>query len=303
MTDIAPELLEQIRATFLKNLGDATVTDQTYQGATDYALQVGQALSDAFRQHLSGDILPDGKMYWNIAERVIRPLLEEDHSLVSVATRSVQQALNEAAGIGLRAQAATLDSDRVDGLLQRLCAAEQYDDIAWLLDEPVKTFSLSVVDDTLQSNMEFQGKAGLSPKIVRRSESKCCKWCSSLAGTYTYPNVPKDVYRRHENCRCTVEYVPAGVKRQNVHTKQWTESEKKSKIQKKTKYAPSPQRSTKGIQVKPKKYAQLTGIMNTRYPGLKKEDGSRLIYDSSYCYCVQADNYGGLIIMQRFKLK
>ena len=41
---------------------------------------------------------------------------------------------------------------------------------------------------------------------------------SSLEGEYEYPDVPKDVYRRHENCDCTVEYISAG-KRQDVWTK------------------------------------------------------------------------------------
>lgn len=33
------------------------------------------------------------------------------------------------------------------------------------------------------------------------------------SGKTTYPDVAKDVYRRHENCRCTVEYDPGGAKR------------------------------------------------------------------------------------------
>ena len=36
----------------------------------------------------------------------------------------------------------------------------------------------------------------------------------------------------------------------------------------KTKYAPSPQRSESKIQLKPKTYARLTGVLNTQYPGL-----------------------------------
>ena len=37
---------------------------------------------------------------------------------------------------------------------------------------------------------------------------------------YAYPDdVPQDVYKRHDNCKCTVEYVTNG-RKQNVHTKQ-----------------------------------------------------------------------------------
>ena len=73
--------------------------------------------------------------------------------------------------------------------------------------------------------VNFQGRSGLTPKIFRKAERKCCDWCAQLAGEYDYPDVPDEVYQRHERCRCTVEYDPADGKRkrQNVHTKTWTE--------------------------------------------------------------------------------
>ena len=118
-----------------------------------------------------------------------------------------------------------LDTDAVDGLLNKVSTAKQFADVAWALDEPVRTFSRMVVDDTLKRNVDFQGKAGLRPRVIRTAESHCCKWCSALAGTYDYPRVPKDVYRRHERCRCRVEYDPGEGRRQNVWNKTWTEDE------------------------------------------------------------------------------
>ncbi len=64
-------------------------------------------------------------------------------------------------------------------------------------------------------------RAGMAPKIVRRAAGNCCDWCSALAGTYDYGDVyftGNDVFRRHENCRCTVEYVCDGT-RQDVWSK------------------------------------------------------------------------------------
>lgn len=232
MDDIAPGLLEKIRKDFLESLGDAAPAEQTYKAAGDYAEQVRQALSQAFQRNLGSDSLPDGKMYWNIAERVVQPMLEDDYSLASDAAVAVQQALNEQAGVGIKAQRAPIDKDRVDGILNRLCAADQYDDVAWLLGEPVVNFSRSVVDNTLKANAEFQAKAGRNPRIIRKAEAKCCEWCSNLEGVYEYPdNVPDDIYRRHENCRCTVEYDPGDGTRQNVHTKKWTEPGEDAKME------------------------------------------------------------------------
>lgn len=83
--DIAPELLERIRADFLALLGDAQQEADTYTAAAAYAELVGSALADAFRRNLTADILPDGRLYWNIADRVVRPLLEEDYARIADA--------------------------------------------------------------------------------------------------------------------------------------------------------------------------------------------------------------------------
>ena len=155
--DIAPELLERIRADFRALLGDAKPAADTYVAAADYAELVGSALAEAFRRNLTADALPDGRLYWNIADRVVRPLLEEEHLLVADASAAVQQALNQQANLGIAPQRAVLHTDAVDDLLNKVSAAEQFEDVAWVLDEPVRTFSRMVVDDTLKRNVDFQG--------------------------------------------------------------------------------------------------------------------------------------------------
>lgn len=232
--DIAPMLLELLQKDFLDLLGDAAFSGGSYADAEDYAEKVGAALAEAFRCNLTADTLPDGKLYWNIADRVVRPMLEQDHALVADAAATAQQKLNELAGLNLKAQRAVLDENRVNGILQKAAAVENFEDAAWVLDEPVRTFSRMTVDDTLKANVDFQGKAGRSPRVIRTAESGCCKWCSAQTGTYTYPDVPQDVYRRHERCRCRVEYDPGSGKRQNVWNKQWTEDEdqRRERIQK-----------------------------------------------------------------------
>jgi len=70
----------------------------------------------------------------------------------------------------------------------------------------------------------------------------------------------------------------------------------------KTKYAPSPQRSHKGIQLKPKKYARLCGTLNTQFPGLKAGD-VRCICDAKKVYTVEADGYGGMHVISAVNIK
>lgn len=70
----------------------------------------------------------------------------------------------------------------------------------------------------------------------------------------------------------------------------------------KTKYAPSPQRGDSPIRLKPKTYARLTGVLNTRYPGLR-EGEVRSIRTSNKQYTVRADGYGGMSILDIQKIK
>lgn len=241
--DIVPGLLENIQEDFRKNFSVNEKIKElykkiqdgsaTYQEAYEFAEHTGTILAQSFEKHLNSSILPEGKMYYNIADRILRDTLKENYDLIVNATSQIQKKLNENAGIGIKPIVPGLNQDRIDGLVNKISSAENYDDVAWVFDEPVKTFSLSVVDDSIKKNAEFHSKAGLSPKIIRKSESKCCKWCGNLAGSYTYPdNVPDDVYRRHENCRCTVDYNPGDGKNQNVHSKQWRNEDLKKESRK-----------------------------------------------------------------------
>jgi hypothetical protein len=230
MEDISPGLLKKIRKDFiqqvetnstLKALYEAIMSgNASYIQAEDYAYEVGSALAESFGKHLSSDVLPDGKMYFNIAESVVRPLLEEDHSIIADAAAQVQNSLNKKAGINIKAQTVPVNDDRITGIVDKISDADTFDDVAWVLDEPIKNFSMNVVDEVLRANVDFQGKAGLRPKIIRRAERKCCSWCAKLAGVYDYP-VDREVYQRHERCRCTVDYDPGTGRRQNVWTKEY----------------------------------------------------------------------------------
>lgn len=118
-------------------------------------------------------------------------------------------------------------TDRTQGILNRASEAEKFSGVRWILGDGVITnYMQSFVDETMKRNAIFQSNAGVSPKIVRRSPGWCCEWCAKLEGTYMYPDdVPDDVYRRHDNCNCIVEFYPSDGKKQDVWTKEWTKAE------------------------------------------------------------------------------
>ena len=239
--DIVPSLLKKIKSEFEGARLDSEIlkdllsklhhSKASYLDANQYAIEIGEILSEALGASLTNETLPDGKMYYNIAQRVLTDVLGRNYELVSDYTEQVQKNLNSEAKIGLAAQVPELNQDRIDGLVNRLASEESFDDVKWLLVDPIVIFSQSIVDDSIRKNAEFHHKVGLSPKIVRRVVGHPCKWCKSLEGSYNYPEVPKDIYRRHGNCRCTVDYHPGNGKKQNVHTKRWAESQKSAKIE------------------------------------------------------------------------
>lgn len=107
---------------------------------------------------------------------------------------------------------------------------KSFDNVSWLLGDPISNFCMSIVDDFVRTNADFHYKAGLYPRIIRSTDGKCCEWCSKLAGVYEYADVSgrgNDVFRRHRNCGCIVVYDPAdGTKQyQNVHSKGWMSEE------------------------------------------------------------------------------
>lgn len=55
--------------------------------------------------------------------------------------------------------------------------------------------------------------------------------------TFEYPDVPKDVFRRHRYCDCTVEYDPEDGKKVNVYTKKLVDPENAGKIEARIEYS------------------------------------------------------------------
>lgn len=227
--DIALELLEKIEKEFKKNCekngkiaellakingGKGTPADS---GA--YAIEVGEELARAFGKFVTGDVLPNGKMYYNIAEKLITPLLEGNFKLVKEAASRAVKNVYENAGLGLNARTVKADKERIKGVVKYASEAEEYERVRKSVEDTLVNYTQSVNDEVIKRNMEFAGGSGLDARVVRTAEAKCCEWCAALEGVYEYP-APRDVYRRHENCRCEVEYV-VGRRKQNVHSKVW----------------------------------------------------------------------------------
>ena len=111
--DVAPALLEKILKDLRQGVQrsekihrvDALIEQNkaVYRDAYSVASEIGAILMQSFAKHLSSDVLPDGKMYYNIANRVLRIPLEEADSIIFDYTAKIQQQINDRAGYGIKA--------------------------------------------------------------------------------------------------------------------------------------------------------------------------------------------------------
>lgn len=229
-TDVAPALLERIKADFERRVSgnvfikrvqnrirDGTATQQD---AHRYAEEIGKALSNALQQELTPEALPDKRLYYNIATRTLVPMLENNYYLTNATAAEVQALLDGAAGIGLQAVSGEIPKDRIYGLASK--AADAGEEFQRWLGEPIVNCSEAFFDDFVVANAKTRYQMGMSPKIVRIAEANCCEWCARLAGSYDYSDLENgsDVYKRHEFCRCDVTF-QSGKLMQNVYTKKW----------------------------------------------------------------------------------
>ena len=256
--DIVPELLAQIQQDFNQAYKNDTKIQQLankissgkadYADAQEFAQRTGELMAAALQKNITADKLPNGQMYYNIADRILGTMLKTDYGIVAKKAAEVQQHLNENAGLGLKAQTADYDEENAKSIIDKMSASEDFNKVSYMLKAPVETFSMKVVDDTIKKNADFHYKAGLKPRIVRSAETRCCDWCASLDGTYEYPGVPKEVFARHNNCRCTVNYDPRDGKVQNVwNKKEWKDAEEYDKIEARKNIQPEEDRDNQKI--------------------------------------------------------
>lgn len=239
--------------TLAKRIRDGTAL---YDGANEYAVRTGELLSEALLENTE----TLAYMSKEVATEVLYPVLTSDHELLSTVVEQVQTNMNTQDDLGLSALLPDLDTNRIDGLIEKVSSYDLFDDARWVFGEPIINYSQAVVDQGMRKNAEASARLGMKTvirrktapteysrgqKIVRSKKGKVyrysysrygdmyrfpCPYCSNLEGVYDYGKIAsgdRTIYRRHEHCRCTLTF-ERGKQRQNVWWKQtWTEGDAK----------------------------------------------------------------------------
>lgn len=236
--DIGIELHDKIKRAFDARCGkDSTLSHikrkiengtATMEDTSVYARRLGENLRKSIESTTKPDDLPGEKMYFNIAQSILEPLLRDNYEDVNGICAEVQRALDAKKGIGIAPQKADFPAERIRAAIGGAAVKETAEHAIQVLGRTAENITGSFQTDYIKKNAEFRSKAGLNCYIERKDGHNCCDWCTKLAGRYRYPDeVPKDVYRRHDNCTCDVSYVSEKGRR-NVHTQQLNWSKEKN---------------------------------------------------------------------------
>lgn len=181
----------------------------SYITAGQYAARIGDLLARVLRRHAPVNGISD----WDV-ESLIPGALGADHNMVVAITNQVQANMNASAGIYMRVQTPEFNSNRAYGIVAELLNNPEFTNIERTFYDQLTNFSMSVVDDSIRDNASVQSAAGYSVKIIRVAEADACPWCQDVAGEYDFESMRDtqghDVWRRHENCRCTIDYSAGG---------------------------------------------------------------------------------------------
>lgn len=233
MADIGAELLEKIRAEFQKSckadkhiqsvLKKVDSGTASLEEVAKLSKQLGLRASQAIGAYVNAGALPDGKMYYNIADTILTGVLKDNYDVINSAAAACQKALDHKAGINIRPQQAEFPAERVQAVANAASVPDIAEEVMIRrMTSPTQNITESFYNDYVEANVKFRSDAGLDCYIIRNDHGGCCEWCAKLAGKYHYPDqVPKDLYRFHDNCDCRLTYLN-GKKAQNVWDKTQT---------------------------------------------------------------------------------
>lgn len=132
--DIVPALWEKIESTFtascsadplIKSLVEKNAKGNATQGDLfTYAKRLGVHASKSLTIHINLEDLPDGRLYWNIAERTVGRMLEIVHSKVNDYGIEVLSSENESRGIRIKGVSADYPEERVRAMISKLTTLE-----------------------------------------------------------------------------------------------------------------------------------------------------------------------------------
>lgn len=227
------DVIDKIMADYEKRLASphmrslarqAKKANANYGAAYRYSIDANNALNASLAKYAKEE---DIEMKYDILEAFFGRGMKREYDAITQITESVQNSVNRNGKIGLRAIKPKFNKDKVQGMTKyftrNVYDADVINDIVLKrIRDYTENFSMSIVDDAIKANAEFQSDNGFKAIITRIASPDACEWCANLAGVYNYDEVKEThnpVFMRHRNCTCEVLYTCERDKHLNVHDK------------------------------------------------------------------------------------
>lgn len=213
--DVSQDILNAIAKDFKKKYQSSKAVNKlilkidkgtaSHMDSYQFAQKVSDFLNYAIKKNMTGSTLPNGKLYYHIAEDVLTPLLKNNHALITNYAKDVQTMLNAKDDIPFKGRTAKCNADRIEGICSEYSRADLFENEKAELADSIENYSLSSVDDTIKENARFLNSLGYYEVVERKADNGACKWCRSLEGTYDYSSdMDNTIFKRHKRCKCTV---------------------------------------------------------------------------------------------------
>ena len=190
---------------------------------TDTALlsqRMGNLLGELFGAEVLG--IPE-----DVREAVCEGLLRRQYDFINGMLGTVQRAQDKPLGISLNPIKAPFPAERVQQVAHSLLdPGVKPEVIRRRANAPVATVAKSFHDDYIRINAQKRNDLGFKCYLNRVAVNGCCSWCTEVAGRYVYGDHPADIFRRHDNCDCTVTF-ENGRQRQDVWSKRTWDADPK----------------------------------------------------------------------------
>lgn len=190
----------------------------------------GIQASKAMKRNLILDELPNSTMYWNIAEKTIKPMLESAYKSINRYAGLQAQFADKKARINIKILQGGDPSDRIRAVMEMACNCVTQPELDNALTDPVIAAHRKFYDDFQKENAALRSAMGFREVVIREYDGvglhdgkSQCEWCIERSGTWDYDEARDNgVFERHPGCGCMItHHTERGV---NVQT-DWTQNQ------------------------------------------------------------------------------
>lgn len=133
MKDIGLELQKSIETAFNERLAIDVVIKAiklkvengkaTQRDVTMLCKRLGEIASKVLIENIKPEMMPNDKMYWNIAEKAIKPLMIQIHGIVNKVAAEVVEAERKTNGIHIKPIEPVFPEERIESLINNFVNA------------------------------------------------------------------------------------------------------------------------------------------------------------------------------------